>query len=254
MSRIPTLVVDDDATMRLLLERLLSRVGYAVTTVTNGTDALAAIDKTPWDLVLTDKNLPDLSGVEVARHARTRWPGTTIVMVTGFATAESATGLMGVLDDYFEKPMVLDELARRLGQALSRRRGRAAAAGSHQAFPPPAVVAVLEPDPEARALIIAVLEAEGLAAAGPEAITTADALILSEKASSEAIERAIWEQQATRAEYPVLVISRPHSLRGAQSAVTLWAKALLTYPLDREALSAAVKQLRPATAPPAPSA
>lgn len=253
MARIPTLVVDDDPTTRLLLERLLARVGYAVTAVTNGADALAALDRTAWDLVLTDKNLPDLSGAEVARHARERWPGTTIVMVTGFATAESATGLMGVLDDYFEKPLALDELARRLGQALSRRRGRAAAAGAQQAAPP-VTVAVLEPDAEARALITAVLEAEGLTASGPEALTTADALILSERASSEAIERAVWEQQATRAEYPVLVLSRPDSLRGAQSAVTLWAKALLTYPLQREALSAAVKALRPATARPAPSA
>ncbi len=241
MARVPTLVIDDDPTMRLMLERLLAKIGYAVTTVSTGEEAVAVLDKMPWELVLTDKNLPDITGVEVARKARTRWPASTIVMVTGFATPESARELMGVLDDYFEKPMVLDELARRLSAAMSRRRGMAAAREAQREVASPSTIAVLEPDPDTRAAIVAHLTQAGYTVVGPEALTNADGVVVGERAATAEIERAIWEQQATRASFPAIVLARPQSLRGAQQAVTLWAHTLLTYPLDPAALDKAVR-------------
>jgi CheY-like chemotaxis protein len=77
------LVVDDEATIRLTLEMLLRRRGYAVTIASSGAEALALIEQQPFDLLLLDLKMPGMSGLEVAQRARALQPAAKILILTG---------------------------------------------------------------------------------------------------------------------------------------------------------------------------
>ena len=90
-ARIPgkVLVIDDDKSARLLLERVLTRAGHTVTLVDNGELGLVLLAKQPYDLIITDKNLPGIDGLEVLRLARTQLPRLQAIVITGFPTPET---------------------------------------------------------------------------------------------------------------------------------------------------------------------
>jgi DNA-binding response OmpR family regulator len=77
------LVVDDEASIRITLEALLRRCGYAVTLAATGAEALAQIEQREFDLFLLDLILPGTSGHELARQARARQPAAAILFLTG---------------------------------------------------------------------------------------------------------------------------------------------------------------------------
>jgi CheY-like chemotaxis protein len=77
------LVVDDEAAIRLTLDMLLRRVGYSVTTATNGEEALAWLMQRPFDLLLLDLGLPGMSGLKVAHYAQEYHPSAVVVFLTG---------------------------------------------------------------------------------------------------------------------------------------------------------------------------
>jgi DNA-binding NtrC family response regulator len=83
------LVIDDDRSARLLLERVLVRAGHQVTLVDNPEQGLSAIVQGGFDLLITDKNLPGTDGLEVLRRAREHQPQMQAILVTGFPTAET---------------------------------------------------------------------------------------------------------------------------------------------------------------------
>jgi DNA-binding response OmpR family regulator len=87
------LVVDDEDTIRLTLDALLRRRGYAVTTAASGEAALELIEQHGFDMLLLDLKLPGLSGLDVAERARTALPEAAILIVTG------STSLDGTPDD-----------------------------------------------------------------------------------------------------------------------------------------------------------
>src|SRR5437867_1419068 len=68
------LVIDDEKSARLLLERVLSRAGHEVVLVDTGEAGLERLAKDEFDLIITDKNLPGIDGLEVLRLARTQHP------------------------------------------------------------------------------------------------------------------------------------------------------------------------------------
>lgn len=77
------LVVDDESTIRLTLEMLLRRRGYAVTSASNGVEALALIEQHPFDLLLLDLKMPGLSGIDIAQRARALHPEVGVLILTG---------------------------------------------------------------------------------------------------------------------------------------------------------------------------
>ena len=115
------LVVDDEEPNRALLQRLLSRDGYAVSAVADGESALASIAQRPPDVILLDVQLPGLNGFDVCRRIkqseRTRL--TPVVMVTALNAVESRIdGITAGADDFLSKPFNAEELRARVGSLL----------------------------------------------------------------------------------------------------------------------------------------
>ncbi len=77
------LVVDDEAAIRLTLDIILRRVGYAVTTAANGEEALGWLMQSTFDLLLLDLGLPGISGLQLARRAQEHYPSAVILFLTG---------------------------------------------------------------------------------------------------------------------------------------------------------------------------
>src|SRR5579863_1971005 len=90
------LVVDDEGSVRQLLERVLTRAGHRVAVAENGDAALAKLASEKFDLMLVDKNLPGLGGLEILKAVRTRFPALLAIMITGFPTPESETSALAL--------------------------------------------------------------------------------------------------------------------------------------------------------------
>ena len=124
------LVVDDEPSMRDVLRILLSREGYRVHTAASAEEALLAFEADPHDLVLTDLNLPETTGLELLRSIKTRAAdgerGVPVIMITAYGTAESAVEAMKAgAFDYVMKPFNNDELLLIVRRALEAQRLKA---------------------------------------------------------------------------------------------------------------------------------
>jgi len=114
------LVVEDDATVRDVVQRYLERDGYEVTALDRGADALAAVGRLNPDLIILDIMLPDMSGIDVCRQLRRTSP-VPIIMVTALGEeADRVLGLEVGADDYVTKPFSPRELALRVASVLRR--------------------------------------------------------------------------------------------------------------------------------------
>jgi two-component system response regulator PilR (NtrC family) len=120
MARI--LVVDDETSIREFLEILLLRANHHVRLARDAVDAIAQLKEEPVDLVLTDLRLPKGSGMDVLQFIGRHAPSTQVVMMTAFATTETAIEAMKAgAYDYIIKPFKVDELTVLIERALERR-------------------------------------------------------------------------------------------------------------------------------------
>jgi response regulator RpfG family c-di-GMP phosphodiesterase/tRNA A-37 threonylcarbamoyl transferase component Bud32 len=117
------LVVDDEARVRLLHRTLLEQIGCECTEATGGGDALKAAEKTSFDLVLLDLNLPDDHGYAVCRRLRERGSATLkVIVVSGTGDQNSlAESLRRGADDYVPKPYETRQLLAKVRHALERK-------------------------------------------------------------------------------------------------------------------------------------
>jgi CheY-like chemotaxis protein len=117
------LVVDDEVVVLTVLREALRRGGYRVTTAASAEEAIDLMRRRRFDLVLTDKNLPGASGLDVLRAARTLTPSPAIVLITGYSSYDSALEALDIgAHDYIEKPIHdVEDLRFRIRRALSRR-------------------------------------------------------------------------------------------------------------------------------------
>src|SRR6266511_2279181 len=119
------LVADDERSMRELLAIVLRRESYEVVLAEHGRQAIAELEHKPIDLLISDIQMPDMSGVEVLRFAKQINQDLAGIMVTAYATAETAIEAlrMGAYD-YIHKPFNIDELKIVVRNALERRQLR----------------------------------------------------------------------------------------------------------------------------------
>jgi two-component system NtrC family response regulator len=115
------LVVDDEESLRRILQVQLENRGYETSLAKNGQDALAILTESPHDLVLTDLRMPGLSGLELLKRIREHHQGTEVILLTAFGTIENAVEAMqSGAYHYVTKPVRFDELAIVIERALER--------------------------------------------------------------------------------------------------------------------------------------
>ncbi len=116
------LVVDDEQSLRDFLAIMLKKEGHEVATAINGTDALKAVHAEIFDLVISDVKMPGVDGIEVLKTIKEISPETVVIMVTAFATAETAVEAMKLgASDYIIKPFKVDELKLIINNSLEKR-------------------------------------------------------------------------------------------------------------------------------------
>jgi len=113
------LVVDDELSMREVLELMLSREGYTVTCAENGRTAIGLLEKDPYDLMLCDIKLGDVSGLDVLQASKKCNPDTVVILISAYASTETAVAAMNAgAYDYVPKPFDKDELMQTVAKAL----------------------------------------------------------------------------------------------------------------------------------------
>ena len=113
------LVVDDEKSMREFLEIMLTQEGYQVTLAESGERACQLLDKTKFDLVITDIRMRDVDGIAVLKKAKANSPDTMVVLISAFATAETAVEAMreGAYD-YIPKPFKIKDFKKIIKQVF----------------------------------------------------------------------------------------------------------------------------------------
>jgi DNA-binding NtrC family response regulator len=116
------LIVEDRDSLRRMLELALGQEGYDVEAAADGLAGIRLLRERPFDFVLTDLKLPDVSGLEVLAASREAQPRVPVVVLTGFGTVGSAVEAMKLgAFDFLEKPLEIDELSRLVERALGER-------------------------------------------------------------------------------------------------------------------------------------
>jgi len=116
------LVVDDDKAFRVATKTLLSDEGLSVSVASSGNEGLTMIENGEFDLLLSDMVMANLGGIDFLREVKTRRPDLPVIMITGFASVESAVEAMQLgAEDYLTKPCNNKELIIKVRHALERR-------------------------------------------------------------------------------------------------------------------------------------
>ena len=115
------LIVDDELSMRELLERVFRKEGYNVNVAENGIRALELIRANDFDLVISDVKMPNLGGMQLLMQCRETSPDTMVILMTAYATIDKAREAFKLgADDFVEKPFDIDELKLVVKKALEK--------------------------------------------------------------------------------------------------------------------------------------
>jgi DNA-binding NtrC family response regulator len=116
------LLADDETTIRESLAEVLRQEGYEVDTAADGTAALGAVDDREYDVVITDLRMPGADGLAVLRHVRERAPQTLVLLVTAYASIETAVeALRQGAHDYILKPLIVEDVLGKVGRVFELR-------------------------------------------------------------------------------------------------------------------------------------
>jgi signal transduction histidine kinase/DNA-binding response OmpR family regulator/HPt (histidine-containing phosphotransfer) domain-containing protein len=172
------LLAEDNATNQKLALRLLARMGYQADVAANGVEALEALQRQPYDVVLMDVQMPEMDGLEATRSLRSVLPEArqphVIAMTANAMQGDREMCLAAGMDDYVSKPIRIEELVKALGKSRSLAAGPKAAARAYsepadrvavEPIPPPSISSGPAPgatvlDPAALADLLSVLGGE----------------------------------------------------------------------------------------------
>lgn len=122
MARKNILVVDDEKPQREIYETILSDAGYDVATASSGEAAIKFVNERRFDLILTDLKMTGMSGIELLQHVNTLDPTTSVILITGHGTVDSAKeALRSGAFDFLEKPVDREPLLEAVVRALGKR-------------------------------------------------------------------------------------------------------------------------------------
>ncbi|MCB0364761.1 MAG: sigma-54-dependent Fis family transcriptional regulator [Bdellovibrionaceae bacterium] len=113
------LVVDDEESIREFLDIMLRKEGYEVTCAEDGQKALDILKKKSVDMVISDLQMPNMTGIELLRHVKDQFPDMLFMMITAFGSTETAVEAMKLgAYDYLTKPFKIDEVRINIANAL----------------------------------------------------------------------------------------------------------------------------------------
>ncbi len=105
------LIVDDEQSYRQLLSLVFDGDGHTMRTATNGREALKSLEEEPADLIISDVKMPDMDGIEMLRAVRETLPDLGVILMTAFASVETAREAFKLgADDFIQKPFDVEEL------------------------------------------------------------------------------------------------------------------------------------------------
>jgi DNA-binding NtrC family response regulator len=117
------LIVEDEPRLRDMLSRATRDMEFEISTAGSAEAALALLEKTDYDIILTDLNLPGQQGMDLCELVRRRWPDTQLIILTGYGALGVAQAAMRLdVVDFLTKPCSLGDLEAALNRALRRRR------------------------------------------------------------------------------------------------------------------------------------
>ena len=119
MEKRKILIIDDDFEFCCLLEDVLTNCGYSIEKVLNGIEALKKLEESNFALVITDKNMPGIGGIELISAIKKKHPSTPVIMTTAFGDFISLTSAMnhGAFE-YITKPLKMSALIESIHKAL----------------------------------------------------------------------------------------------------------------------------------------
>ncbi|MBN2309124.1 MAG: response regulator, partial [Candidatus Hydrogenedentes bacterium] len=130
------LLVDDSPSTLEVLQRNLVAEGYQVLTASGVANAVAMLDTTHVDLVITDLKMPKVSGMDLVRHVRENLPDTEVMMITGYPSIEGAVQAIKTgAEEYLSKPFTDEELSSAVQRALGKLRSQRRAASPDTQLP-----------------------------------------------------------------------------------------------------------------------
>ena len=120
------LLVDDNVVNQKLAMRLLEKMGYRADLAQNGIEAIAAVERVPYDVVLMDVQMPEMDGLEASRRITTRWVAgerpRIVAMTANAMQSDREACLAAGMDDYVTKPIRVGALVEALTETRPRTR------------------------------------------------------------------------------------------------------------------------------------
>lgn len=161
------LIVDDEEVVRAVMRDVLDRPGWYLVEAADGEQAIELLFSEPFDMLIADKNLPGITGLDVIRQAKAADARMATLLVTAYASRESAEEALAIgIDDYLTKPFDMQDLLAKVDEALLRRHRRTETPARIRPVEdrprrPRRQVLVCDPNPESRRLLVAGLDRLG---------------------------------------------------------------------------------------------
>ncbi len=132
------LVVDDEEITLKNLERILKKEDYIVVTALSGAEAIKKLDTSDFDVVLTDLKMENIGGIDVLEKAKSKYPDTQVIMITGYVSVDSAIdSIKKGAFHYIAKPFKLDDVKATVKQAIEKKLSTRSTKGSVLCFAGP---------------------------------------------------------------------------------------------------------------------
>jgi signal transduction histidine kinase len=113
-------IVDDDPSMQSTVIEILALAGITAESFGSGAAVLANRSTDQPYLVIVDKRLPDTTGIALSTRLKSEDPDLTVILLTGYASADNAIAAVGLVEDYLTKPVLPDDLIRRVNAGIER--------------------------------------------------------------------------------------------------------------------------------------